>query len=74
MLLSDGIIGSAGLREKKRNPAANAQITALVVAVATIGLRFDQRQTCAGRKTGRAMIGRPSSQRSRSSASSPAEQ
>ena len=48
MLLSDGVSGGAGLREKKRNPAADAKITALAVATATIGLRLDQHQIRAG--------------------------
>src|SRR6266436_2471506 len=46
--------------------------TAAPSELASFGLRFDQRQMRTGGETGRAMIGRPSSQRSRSSAKSPA--
>ena len=46
---------------------------AAIVTVANVGFRFAQRQARVGGKIGRATIGRPSSQRSRSSASAPAD-
>src|SRR5947199_2274820 len=50
-----------------------AEPTAAAVAEASLGLRFAQRQARTGGETRRAMIDRPSSQRSRSIAKSPAE-
>src|SRR5438876_6509648 len=58
--------------EKNKNVAAVAEQKAAAVAAASFGLRLDQRQARTGGDTRRAMIGRPSSQRSRSTANSPA--
>src|ERR1700757_2009210 len=60
-------------REKKKNAAAMAEQTAAAVATASIGLRLDQRQAHTGGDTRRAVIGGPSSQCSRSSASASAD-
>src|SRR5262245_41487242 len=55
------------------NAAARAEQHATALAAASFRLRFDHRQARTGGETRRATMGRPSIQRSRSTARSPAE-
>src|SRR5215831_6265688 len=74
MLLSGGLNCDARKSSPRNNQTAAAPKRRPAVAAPTsLGLRCDQRQIRAGGETGRATIGRPPSQRSRSAARSPAD-
>src|SRR5204862_404932 len=64
-LVLNPVSGGATVAAPRSRPAT--------AAPTSLGLRCDQRQIRAGGETGRATIGRPSSQRSRSAARSPAD-
>ena len=72
MLLGKSAVAGGIFWEKSRKIAAAAKTSAAIVAADSLGLRFDQRQVRTGNSTGRARIERPCSQRSRSTAKSPA--
>src|SRR5436309_10029175 len=74
ILLSGGLNCDARKSSPRNNQTAAAPKRRPAVAAPTsLGLRCDQRQIRAGGETGRATIGRPPSQRSRSAARSPAD-
>jgi hypothetical protein len=55
MLLAPTVVGGGVLWEKNRKIAVAAETSAAIVAAASFGLRFDQRQVRVGGRTGRAM-------------------
>src|SRR5581483_5114822 len=73
MLLAATAIGGGALWERNKKMAVAAETSVAIMAAASFGLRFDQRQVRVGGRTGRATIGRPSSQRSKSVAKAPAD-
>src|SRR4029453_12079639 len=74
ILLSGGLNCDARKSSPRNNQTAAAPKRRPAVAVPTsLGLRCDQRQVRARGETGRATIGWPPSQRSRSAARSPAD-